>query len=152
MPVNPIVQRAEILLQGHEHPALQLHELLDILHREMDQGLTEETLRTVIGEHPDRLRMLESGPFDPGTTMAGSAPGAWVMAVGAGPPTPGGETPQHLLRETVRWLGCGLDPRSRTDAARWYAIAMAERVTRHALMRREAEQWPRASGRSAKEP
>ena len=136
--MHPIVQRAEILLQSHAHPTLQLGELLGILRRDMDQTLTEVRLRSLIGEHPDRFRILESWQGGWRQVASGAEPATWIIAVGAVPPPPDGAAPGHLLRESVRWLGCGLDTRSRTDATRWYAIALTERATRKALVRRAA--------------
>jgi hypothetical protein len=42
------------------------------------------------------------------------------------------------LRETVRWLGRGVDPRSAREVSRWYAIALAERALREAVAKRAA--------------
>lgn len=136
--MHPIVQRAEILLQSHAHPTLQLRELLEILRRDVDQTLTGPRLRSLINEHPDRFRVLESWYGGWRQIASGTEPVTWVIAVGASPPPPGGDAPGHLLRESVRWLGCGLDTRSRTDASRWYAIALTERATRKAFLRRAA--------------
>lgn len=136
--MHPIVHRAEILLPNHVHPTLQLRELLEILRRDLDQTLTESRLRGLINEHPDRFRVLESWQGGWRQIAYGTEPVTWVIAVGASPLPPGGATPSHLLRESVRWLGCGLDTRSRTDASRWYAIALTERATRNAFLRRAA--------------
>ena len=134
--MHPIIQRAEILLQNHAHPALQLRELLGILQRDMDQTLTGPRLKSLIGEHPDRFRVLESWQGGWRQIASGTEPATWVIAVRAAPPPPGGTAPGFRLRESVRWLGCGLDTRSRADAMRWYAIALAERATRKAFLRR----------------
>ena len=42
------------------------------------------------------------------------------------------------LRESVRWLARGIDPCSRTDVSRWYAIVLAEREIREAVAKRAA--------------
>jgi hypothetical protein len=42
------------------------------------------------------------------------------------------------LRESVRWLGRGIDPRSPREVSRWYAIALAERALREAVLKRAA--------------
>ena len=136
--MHPIVQRAEILLQSHTHPTLRLAELLRLLQRDVDQTLTEPRLRTLISEHPGRFRLLESWQGGWRQVASGTEPATWVVAVGNAAPPPNGAPPGHLLRESVRWLGCGLDARSRTDATRWYAIALTERATRKAFVRRAA--------------
>ena len=134
--MHPIVQRVEILLQSHAHPTLQLRELLEILRRDVDRALTESRLRSLISEHPSRFRILESWQGGWRQIASGTEPATWVIAVRAAPPPPGGTAPGFRLREGVRWLGCGLDTRSRADAMRWYAIALAERATRKAFLRR----------------
>ena len=134
--MHPIVQRAEALLQSNSHPALQLRELLRLLRPDMDQTLTEARLRTLLGKHPEHIRILESWQGGWRQVAAGSEPSTWVVAVGSSPPPPDGRHLNHRLRESVRWLGCGMDTRSRTDATRWYAIVLTERATRRALVRR----------------
>jgi hypothetical protein len=42
------------------------------------------------------------------------------------------------LRESVRWLGRGVDGRSALEVSRWYAITLAERDARAALVRMTA--------------
>lgn len=136
--MHPIIQRAEILLQSHAHPTLRLTELLRLLRRDVDQSLTETRLRTVIGEHPGQFRVLESWQGGWRHIVSGAEPATWIVAVGQGAPPPKGAPPAYRLRESVRWLGCGIDARSRTDATRWYAIALTERATRQAFIRRAA--------------
>ncbi|MDA0328499.1 MAG: hypothetical protein O2958_05770 [Gemmatimonadetes bacterium] len=138
--MNPIAHCAAVALRAHAHPALRLSELVDLVAPEIDRGLTSQRLRTILEGHPEHFRILEAwqGPWrssDP-TTRHGQDP--WVVSIGeTDDPS---QTPRAALRlrESVRWLGRGLDPRSRVEVSRWYAIALAERATREAVVRRAA--------------
>jgi len=95
-------------------------------------------------------REIAPNVLDPASLRwgVGSAPtgpsGAWEVAITdpADPPdgTRGARRPPVAmrLRESVRWLGRGIDDRSRLDVSRWYAIVMAERDAREAIARRAA--------------
>lgn len=150
--MNAIAHCAEAALHATPHPALRLSELLELVAERAHRSLTPEGLRAILEERPDRFRILDSwrGPWrtpDPGAddpTGLGrphrdrDAADAWVVAVAdpeTPPDTPG---PALRLRESVRWIGLGIDGRSRMEVSRWYAIAMAERETRRAVARRAA--------------
>ena len=140
--MNAIAKRAEATLQSHPHPALRLRELLEILAEEVDRTLTLTRLRVILEDHPDRFRILESwrggwrGTL--GAARNDDQASAWVLAVvdlGTPPDVPRSAL---KLRESVRWVGRGLDGRSRMAVSRWYAIALAERSAREAFLRRAA--------------
>ena len=130
--MNPIALCAEQELRAHTHPALRLFELLDLVAERIDRSLDAARLRAVLEEHPDRFRVLEPwcGPWRPGAADRGRRPDP------GDPP----EAPRTALklRESVRWLGRGVDPRSSIEVSRWYAIVLAERAAREAVVRRAA--------------
>lgn len=132
--MNPIAHHAESVLHTTPHPALRLCELLDALVERAGRSLTLDRLREALEAHPDRFRILETwqGPW-----QVNERPGsyAWVVAIES-PDVPPDEPPAALrLRESVRWVALGMDPRSRMEVSRWYAIAVAEREARRALVR-----------------
>ncbi len=140
--VNPIASCAEDALRAHQHPALRLSELVDLVAERIDRGLDAARLRVLLEEHPERFRVLDPwcGPWRLPTQERGLArPGdAWVVIV-TDPGDPPDTSPTALrLRESVRWLGRGVDPRSPTEVSRWYAIVLAERAAREAVARRAA--------------
>lgn len=139
--MNDIARCAEVALRVHAHPALRLSELIEIVAEKIDRGLTPARLRVILEDHPTRFRILEPwhGPWRPrGPAVQEATEEAWV--VGVGDPGDHAETPQIALRlrESVRWLGRGMDGRSRMEVSRWYAIVLAERATREAVARRAA--------------
>jgi hypothetical protein len=142
--VNPIAVYAESALREHPHPALRRSELVQLIAERVDRSLDEPRLRAVLEGHPDRFRILDPwrGPWRTATREddgAGPHRNVWVVAVAepGGPPhEPGGATLK--LRESVRWLGRGIDPRSPSEVGRWYAIVLAERAARAAVARRAA--------------
>ena len=141
--MNPIATCAETALREHAHPALRMSELVDLVARRVDRSLDVSRLRAVLESYPDRFRILDPwrGPWrsvlaaDP---EGGLACDVWVVAV-TPPDRPAGGPPVAVkLRETVRWLGRGIDPRSPRQVSRWYAIALAERALREAVAKRAA--------------
>ena len=142
--MNPIVACAESALRQHPHPALRLCELVELVAERMDRTLDESRLRHALESHPDRFRLLDParGPWR--ATLAGDceekAPhDVWVIAVVEPTQPPDHAGPAALkLRESVRWLGRGVDPRSPHEVSRWYAIALAERAIREAVVKRAA--------------
>jgi hypothetical protein len=146
--MDRIAQAAEDVLLGHPHPALRLAELLEVLTEHVDRTLNEERLRRSLEGHPGHFRILEAwrrrwptvASETDSTGRHGLAlpehRGAWVIAV-YGPPGPPGRSASDIrLRESVRWLGRGVDDRSRLAVGRWYAIAVAERDARRVIARR----------------
>jgi hypothetical protein len=139
--MHAIARCAETALRTSPHPALLLGELVELIATSVDRGLTPARLRTILEAHPDAFRILEAwqGPWrsrESGVREVSTE--AWVVAIAG----PGGapDTPRTALRlrESVRWLGHGVDPRSRLEVSRWYAIALAERSAREAVARRAA--------------
>lgn len=143
--MNPIARCAESALHATPHPALRLTELLDLIADRVGRSLTPARLRAILEDRPDRFRILDSwkGPWrvrEPSHRRGSSRPepDAWVVAVGSPDHPPDTPMPALKLRESVRWVGLGLDGRSRIEVSRWYAIALAERAAREAVVRRAA--------------
>ena len=138
--MNTIAHHAESALHSAPHPALRLSELVNVLAGRLDRGLTPQKLRAILEDHPDKFRLLESwrARWREGDDPGAGAGHTWVVAVTSPGDPP--DTPKTALRlrESVRWLGRGLDGRSRMAASRWYAIAITERATREAVLRRAA--------------
>lgn len=142
--MDAIASCAERTLQRSAHPTLRLSELLEHVSEALDRTLDLARLRAILEAHPERFRILEPwrGRW---VAVDGAAPPrslggeAWVVAVGDpdGPPDDGGPAATKL-RESVRWLARGVDPRSSSEVSRWYAIALAERAARRALARKAA--------------
>ena len=142
--VNPIASCAEAILRRHAHPALRLSELVELVAEQVDRALDAPRLRAILEEHPERFRILDPwrGPW----RSVWSVPGAqrepreaWVVVVTDPAVDPAERDSTVLrLRESVRWLGRGVDPRSPTAVSRWYAIALTERETRRVVARRVA--------------
>jgi hypothetical protein len=142
--VNPTAAAAEHVLREHPHPALRLSELVELLAGPLDRTLDEAKLRTVLERYPDHFRLLDPwrGYW---RTVAREGDGptrhrdVWVVALEDPdrPPADCGGTALKL-RESVRWLGKGMDPRSPGDVTRFYAIALSEREVRAALLKRAA--------------
>ncbi len=148
--MNALARIAESALHASPHPALRLSELLELVIGRAGRSVTPAMLRAALEGRPDRFRILEAwtGPWrsredgDPRGLRGGGAPAfepdAWVVAVGSPDTPPDAPRTALCLRESVRWLALGLDGRSRMDASRWYAIAMAERAVREVVARRAA--------------
>lgn len=143
--MDPIVACAERILRRSPHPALKLSELREAVADLVDRTLDAKRLRAVLERHPERFRVLEPsrGPWrsvpESGRSGAPARIEPWVVAVGDPEPPPDGAGPTALkLRESVRWLGRGVDTRSPAEVSRWYAIAMSEREVRRAVVRRAA--------------
>jgi hypothetical protein len=142
--MNAIASQAEHTLRNSPHPALTLSELLESVSEIVDRTLSAARLRAILEGHPDRFRILEPwrGPWrsPPGTSLDGKGrPEPWVVAVAEPDHPPDGASPAAInLRESIRWLARGVDPRSPSDVSRWYALALSERSVRQALARRPA--------------
>jgi len=143
--VSTISDHAEAVLHASPHPALRIGELFNLLTQRLGRHLTRATLRSTLDEQPERFRVIETwaGRWSL-EDASGDGPAvrresdAWVVAVRAPDAPPDGPPTALRLRESVRWIALGLDGRSRLDASRWYAIALAERATREAVARRAA--------------
>ena len=141
--MNPIAAFAESTLRQHAHPALRLGELVALVAERVDRTLDCARLRAVLEGYPERFRLLD--PWR-GAWRAARGPHAgppspldvWVVAVGEPGDPPGGAPAAFKLRESVRWLGRGIDAGSPNDVSRWYAIALSERAVREAVVRRAA--------------
>lgn len=141
--MHPIAAFAENTLREHTHPALRLRELIDLLAQRVDRSLDGGRLRAILESYPDRFRILDPWRGAWRSVVDGSPDPAaacdvWVVAVSDPDRPPGGPTVAVKLRETVRWIGRGVDPRSQRDVSRWYAIALAERALREAVTNRAA--------------
>src|SRR5688500_15557730 len=140
--MNPIASFAETALREHAHPALRLRELVELVAQRVDRSLDGTRLRAILESYPDRFRILDPwrGPWRSvlGDSDAALYSDVWVVAVSAPDHPPGGPPVAVKLRETVRWIGRGVDPRSQRQVSRWYAIALAERALREAVTKRAA--------------
>ncbi len=142
--MEPIASCAERTLRRHVHPALRLSELLELVAEAIDRTLDAPRLRAILEMHPDRFRLLDPWRGAWKTVrrdlVGGSEAGeVWVVVVtDPGDPPDGAGPAATNLRESVRWLGRGIDPRSSIEVSRWYAIALAERKARQAVVRRAA--------------
>lgn len=141
--MNPIAACAEKALREHLHPALRLSELVALVAERLDRTLDAPRLRAALEDHPDRFRILDPwrGPWR--TVLPGARDAhpldVWIVAVtDPGGPPRDDRSAVVKLRESVRWLGRGVDPRSPSEVGRWYAILMAERAVRRAVARRAA--------------
>jgi hypothetical protein len=138
-----IASVAESALRHHVHPALRLAELVALVAPRVDRTLDQARLRAVLEAYPDRFRLLDPWHGRWATAArwgdhAGPDIDVWVVAIAEPRDPPPGIRAAHKLRESVRWLGRGIDPRSPGEVSRWYAIALAERAVREALVRRAA--------------
>jgi hypothetical protein len=142
--MNPIAVCAESALRQHPHPALRLTELVELVAERVDRALDESRLRAILERHPDRFRILDPwrGPWRGAATRDGGEArrhDIWIVAVVDPSHPPDHAGPAALkLRESVRWLARGIDTRSPREVSRWYAIALAERAVRDAVVRRAA--------------
>ncbi len=142
--MDPVASCAERTLLRSPHPALRMSELLEAVSESLDRTLDARRLRSALACHPDRFLLLDTWkcPWDLTDTTLVAREGvgdSWVVSIA--PPTepPDGSTPVVVsMRESVRWLARGLDPRSTTDIGRWQALAQAERAARESLLRRAA--------------
>ncbi len=144
--MNQVLRHAEAALRQHPAPALRLQELLGLVRASTrERTLDAPLLRTLLEAHPDRFRLLDpwQGPWrlsgidkDHGEG-GGSDP--WVVVV----TDPGDQDldephPASRLRESVRWMARGVDPRARRELIRWHALVLAARGAREMLARRAA--------------
>jgi hypothetical protein len=147
--MNPIATCTEHFMAAHPHPALRIGEILAPVAERIDRSLTAGRLKAALAEHPETFRLLDpwQGPWRVRTASASAAEAdVWVVlllvATGGEPAAAGRESsatgPVTTLRESVRWLARGIDPRSPLSVSRWYAIALAERESRRAIARRSA--------------
>ena len=141
--MNPIAQCAETALRQHPHPALRLSELLELVAERVDRTLDEVRLRSTLERYPERFRLLDPwrGAWRSalGQEEAERRRDVWVLVVADPSQPPDGPGPVALkLRESVRWLGRGIDPRSPHEVSRWHALVLADRALREAMSRRAA--------------
>ena len=136
--MNPIALCAEAALRAHPRPAIPLSELVERVAPRIDRSLGSDRLRAILEEHPQRFRVLEPFPAPaPRRPDPGHPPDRLATAVVEGEPWVAwigepGEAPEMTkvaltLRESVRWLTRGVDPRSRVEVRRWYVIVLSER-------------------------
>lgn len=141
--MNPIAHFAEQALREHPHPALRLSELVELISARVDRTLDADRLRAELERYPDCFRVLDPwrGPWRTlrrAHAARERARDVWVVAVRdpGGGVAPAGAALK--LRESVRWLGRGVDPRSPREVCRWHAVVLSERAARTALARRAA--------------
>lgn len=132
--MNPVVACAETTLRQHPDPAVRLTELLRSVAPITDRSLTVARLRSILEDHPDRFRILDSWDsrwLEPQSRVP--AERAWVVSLAPGTDPPDGEPHAGLLRESFRWVSRDVDVRSRLALSRWSAIRRAEREARQAV-------------------
>jgi len=143
--MNQVLRHAEAALRRHPAPALHLQELLGLVRASSDERtLDAPLLRTLLEAHPERFRLLDpwQGPWR--LSGVGADPGErsgdpWVvMVTDPGDQDLAGPRPAARLRESVRWIARGVDPRARRDLIRWHTLVLAERGAREILARRAA--------------
>jgi hypothetical protein len=141
--MHPIAAFVESTLHRQAHPAVRLGELAGVVAERFDRTLDAARLRAILEGYPDRFRLLDPwrGPWRTLAQRNAGEPSpaidAWVIGVGEREPPPA--APAAIkLRESVRWLARGVDARSVSGVGRWYAIALAERAVRQAVVRRAA--------------
>lgn len=138
--MEPIAARAASVLAQHPAPALRLSALVELLTRHDPRlRLDARALRLVLERHPQTFRFL-----DPWRGPWGQTRGRIPAELGAGEPwvvvvaDPGGrdavgQPGLPKLRDSVRWLAGGVDPRSCREVARAHGFVLAEREVRDAL-------------------
>lgn len=132
--MNPVVACAEATLRQHPDPAVRLTELLRAVAPLTDRSLTVRRFRSMLEDHPDRFRILDS--WDSRWLESESlvpAGRAWVVSLSPGADPPGGASHADLLRESFRWVTRHVDARSGLALSRWSAIRRAEREARQAV-------------------
>ncbi len=143
--MDEVVRHAEAALRCHPAPAVRLSELLSLVRSRMcDRALTVALLRTVLEARPHEFRILDPwrGPWRaarPPRSGQDEEGDAWVVVV----TDPGDQDlPQprlsRRLRESVRWVARGVDPRSSRELVRWHLLVVAEMDVRDALRLRAA--------------
>jgi hypothetical protein len=136
--MESILEAAEAVLRQHVGPAVRLSELLRTVRtRTRQPGLDLDRFRRALEADTARFRLLDlwRGPWrhmgvDEAQAFFGDP---WVLAASDPGPDDGGAAGPNLLRrmkESVRWLGVGVDPLSPRDLSRWHALAEGERLIR----------------------
>lgn len=143
--MNPVVACAETTLRQHPDPAVRLTELLRSVAPITDRSLTAGRLRSMLEDHPERFRILDSWDsrwLEPESNVPSER--AWVVSLSPGTDPPDGEPSagllreagvdpgradggrtDRLLRESFRWVSRDIDVRSRLALSRWSAIRRA---------------------------
>lgn len=132
--MNPVVACAETALRQHPDPAVRLTELLRSVAPITDRNLTVARLRSILEDHPDRFRILDSWDsrwLEPESRVPMER--AWVVSLSPGTDPPDGEPHARLLRESFRSISRDLDGRSRVALSRWSALRRGEREARQAV-------------------
>lgn len=139
--MDSIASRAAAVLARHPAPALRLTSLLELLDRDGPRlYVNAEALRRILERYPHTFRFLDPwrGPWGQTRDRADGGPGSgepWVVIVrdpGGGVSPPPGLV---KMRESVRWLAAGVDPRSPLQVARAHGLVLAEGEARDVLRR-----------------
>lgn len=131
--MNPLADYAQEAVLAHPGAALRLSDLLGAVAVRADYSLTLRRLRTVLADHPERFRIVDSWDArwpevcDPERTEGR----AWIVSIDDGERLL--STRAGRLRESVRWLSRSIDTRSAADLGRWEEIAVEEADLRQAL-------------------
>jgi hypothetical protein len=129
--MEEILHHAEEILCGHPFAAMELIELhARLRHRTPVATPTCIDLRQLLESHPARFRVVDpwARPWiHPADQPRDGTEDVVVVAVGRGAPASGRLPLELRLRESIRWVARGIDPRSRGSSARLYALLLAER-------------------------
>jgi len=111
---------------------------VEIVAPKVDRTLDGARLRGILEAYPDRFRLLDPwrGPWRTLARDVGAHAvdiDVWVVATSEPGGAPEGARTVLKLRESVRWLGRGIDPRSPGEVSRWYALVLSERAVRAAV-------------------
>jgi hypothetical protein len=143
--MDEVLRHVESALRCHPAPAVRLSELLALVRSGLSpRALDARLLRTLLEGHPDRFRILDPwrGPWRTARLsppLEGGNGDPWVVVV-TDPADQNLEASclAARLRESVRWVGRSIDPRSTRELVRWHALALAERDVRPRVLKRAA--------------
>ncbi|KPJ83006.1 MAG: hypothetical protein AMS19_05890 [Gemmatimonas sp. SG8_23] len=139
--MDPIARAAEDALLAHPHPAVRLGELTRMLAEPIDRRLTAARVRAVLEAHPERFRIIDPlhlrWPGIADETGAG-ADDAWVLSIVERRGPGCGSSTTTRLRDSIRWMGRGVDGRSGLEVARWTTVMHAHGAARASLERTAA--------------
>lgn len=132
------------VLVGHPFPAVRMSELVALVGESVDRSLDRRRLKYHLERRPDLFTVLDPlrGPWRQLAAKdryGREAADPWVLAQSRPASDDHEEPSAALMRDSVRWLGHGVDADSPTEVSRWFAILLAERETRETL-------FPKAGG------
>jgi hypothetical protein len=104
----------------------------------IDRRLTAARVRAVLEAHPERFRIIDPlhlrWPGIADETGAGDDD-AWVLSIVERRGPGCGSSTTTRLRDSIRWMGRGVDGRSGLEVARWTTVMHAHGAARASLER-----------------